>query len=236
MQLSVQSTAFLKKKKKSSRKKKRDKKKKRFLLCLLYLLLGGEEKDAAVWEGARGSALLLWAARLHQLLGTACCAEPSLEGSHSSPALAGIVCVAWAHLGWGELGLHSLHLPQKFSPGLFSLLPAPKPGQGWLPPSPLLGYTELGQDRWHYWFGAGKTVEDWGEDVTLWQPPCLYTAAGGCGEPLSGAQGTRAEQLGQPSASLPSSRPVCNLLNPASPLPSSLSLTPQWVATCPVPP
>lgn len=49
-----------------------------------YLLLGGEEKDAAVQGGAGRSALLLQAGWLHQLLGTACCTEPSLSASQAS--------------------------------------------------------------------------------------------------------------------------------------------------------
>lgn len=224
MQLTVQSAVPL------------QKDKKRVIVFVLYLLLGGEEKDAAVQEGAGRSALLSQAGWLHRLLGTACCTEPSLAVSQASPTWAATAAVAWAPLGWRELGLHSPLLPQDFSLRLFSPpSPAPRPSQAQPPPFSLLGWAGLGHAGQCRHFESRKAVGGCREGGGLHHLPCLPTQPGVCREPLPGAWGTRAERPSQPSAS-PHRRPDCCLLSPVVPLPSSVSLTPWWVATHPAPP
>lgn len=191
------------------------------LLSLSYLLLGGEKEDAAVGEGAGESVLLVRAGKSLLLVGTSCCTEPSLEASHTSPALAGSASLAWVHLGWDEMGLHSLLLPWGFSLGLFSLPPTPEPHQARTPPSALQGCAKLGQPCWRWRFGCRKAAGGCGDNGGLQQPR-------GCGEPLLGAWWMRAEQPDRPSAFPPPfplqtwARLFNPSLAPSLPLPSYL--------------
>lgn len=158
-----------------------------YFLSLSYLGLGEEEENSAVGE-ATGDVLHAEDTKLLLLVGTSCCAEPSLEVFHISPALAGPACLAWAHQGW-EVGLHSFHFHSTPS---FGLIPRAflSPSSPWaLPPLPLLvcarpaGAGGLGVE------GCGGC----GEVGALQQPR-------GGGEPLSGAWWMQAEHLNQSSA------------------------------------
>lgn len=67
-------------------------------LVSLLLSLGEEEEESAVGE-AIGDVLHIEDGKLLLLVGTSCCAEPSLEVFHISPALAGPASLAWDHQG-----------------------------------------------------------------------------------------------------------------------------------------
>lgn len=164
-----------------------------YFLSPSYLGLSGEEEDSAVGE-ATGDVLHVEDGKLLLLVGTSCCAEPSLEVPHISPTLAGPACLAWAHQGW-EVGLHSFLLPLGLFPEIFSLLPAPEPHHAWTPPPPLLVCAKLDQTCWCWWFGCGKAVGAVGKLGGLQQPRGW--------EHLPGAWQMPAEHPNQPAAFLP---------------------------------